>query len=76
MFVLPTDVKFASAETPPPLRAAFAEFVAALPRDDDRRELRAEVIWSALHGIAVLSYGGRIPPGGADERLDILLGCV
>ncbi|MGH3375281.1 MAG: TetR/AcrR family transcriptional regulator [Actinoallomurus sp.] len=73
MFVLPTDVKFASAETPAPLRAGFAEFVAALPRDDDRRELRAEVVWSALHGIAVLSYGGRIPPGGTEERLDILL---
>lgn len=59
MFVLPTDVKFASAETPPPLRAGFGAFVAALPAGDDRRELRAEVIWSALHGMAVLSYGGR-----------------
>ena len=76
MFVLPTDIKFASAETPPPLRAGFAEFVAVLPRVDDRRELRAEVIWSALHGIAVLSYGGRIPPGSREERLDILLAQV
>jgi AcrR family transcriptional regulator len=74
MFVLPTDVKFASAGTPPPLRAGFAEFVATLPRDDDRREARAEVIWSALHGIVVLSSSGRVPQGGTEERLDILLG--
>ncbi|WP_276615409.1 TetR-like C-terminal domain-containing protein [Nonomuraea basaltis] len=61
MFVLPTDVKFASAETPPPLRAAFGEFVSCFRPDDERRELFAEVTWSALHGMAVLSDSGRIP---------------
>jgi AcrR family transcriptional regulator len=72
MFVLPTDLKFASAETPPPLRAAFDEFVSCFRPDNDRRELFAEVIWSALHGMAVLSDSGRIPPADQEERLDFL----
>ena len=73
MFILPTDLKFASAETPPPLRAAFGEFVSCFRPDNKRRELFAEVLWSALHGIAVLSESGRIPPDGQEERLDFLI---
>ncbi|WP_067173068.1 TetR/AcrR family transcriptional regulator [Microtetraspora niveoalba] len=73
MFVLPTDVKFAHAETPPPLRAAFDEFVNCFRSDNSRRELFAEVTWSALHGMAVLSDSGRIPPNGQTERLDFLV---
>lgn len=73
MFVMPTDVKFAHAETPPPLRAAFEEFVSCFRADNPRRELFAEVIWSALHGIAVLSDSGRIPPDNQEERLAFLI---
>lgn len=73
MFTLPTDLEFASAETPPPLRAAFGEFVSCFPPDNKRRELFAEVIWSALHGMAVLSASGRIPSDGQEERLDFLV---
>jgi len=73
MFILPTDLKFASAETPPPLRAAFDEFVSCFRPDNNRRELFAEVTWSALHGMAVLSDSGRIPPDGQEERLDFLI---
>ncbi|MET7647476.1 TetR/AcrR family transcriptional regulator [Streptomyces sp. NPDC005426] len=73
MFMLPTDLKFASAETPPPLRAAFDALADCFPPDDERRELFAEVVWSALHGMAVLSDSGRIPPEGQEERLDILI---
>jgi len=73
MFILPTDLKFASAETPPPLQAAFDEFVSCFRPDNDRRELFAEVIWSALHGMTVLSESGRIPPDGQEERLDFLI---
>jgi AcrR family transcriptional regulator len=73
MFILPTDLKFASAETPPQLRASFDEFVSCFHPDNKRRELFAEVLWSALHGIAVLSESGRIPPDGQEERLDFLI---
>jgi len=73
MFILPTDLKFASAETPPPLQAGFTEFVECFSPDNKRRELFAEVTWSALHGMAVLSDSGRIPPEGQEERLDFLV---
>lgn len=73
MFILPTDLKFASAETPPPLRAGFDEFVSCFRPGNERRELCAEVVWSALHGMVVLSDSGRIPPDGQEERLDFLV---
>jgi AcrR family transcriptional regulator len=72
MFVMPTDVRFASEETPAPLRAGFDEFVSALPPGTEQRELTAEVTWSALHGIAVLAATGRIPPDGQGERVKLL----
>jgi hypothetical protein len=72
MFVMPTDVQFASAESPAPLLAGFAEFVSAVPPGTEQRELTAEVTWSALHGIATLAASGRIPPDGQGERVRIL----
>ncbi|WP_203935123.1 TetR/AcrR family transcriptional regulator [Virgisporangium ochraceum] len=73
MFILPTDLRFASDETPAVMRAGFDEFVSCFPPDDDRRDLRAEVAWSALHGIALLAGSGRIPPARQDERIDLLV---
>ena len=72
MFVMPTDVKFASEETPAPLRAGFDEFVSALPPDTEQRELTAEITWSALHGMAVLAATRRIPPEAQGERVAML----
>jgi AcrR family transcriptional regulator len=73
MFVLPIDVKFASEDTPSPLKAAFEAFVGALRPFDARPDLRAEVTWATLHGLAVLRRGGRIPPEGQEARLDLLV---
>ncbi|OXM73150.1 MULTISPECIES: TetR/AcrR family transcriptional regulator [Amycolatopsis] len=73
MFVMPTDVRFAHAETPPQLRAGFDEFVRCFRPDTPRRELSAEVVWSALHGIAALSDSGRIPRDFQEERVDLLV---
>jgi AcrR family transcriptional regulator len=73
MFVLPIDVKFASEDTPSPLKAAFAELVSALRPFDAHPDLRAEVTWAALHGLAVLRRGGRIPPEGQEARIDLLV---
>ena len=73
MFVLPIDVKFASEDTPSPLKAAFGELVGALNRFDAHPDLRAEVTWAALHGLAVLVRGGRIPPEGQETRIDLLV---
>jgi AcrR family transcriptional regulator len=72
MFVMPTDVRFASEDSPTPLLAGFAEFVSALPPGTEQPELTAEVTWSALHGIATLAATGRIPPDGPGERVRLL----
>jgi AcrR family transcriptional regulator len=73
MFVLPTGLKFASEETPAALQAAFAELVAALGPKRDMLAMKAEVLWSALHGLAVLVQSERIPATGAEARLNVLV---
>jgi AcrR family transcriptional regulator len=73
MFVLPTKIKFASEETPPALRAAFAALVTALGPDRQEPVFLAEVLWSALHGMVVLAQSERIPASGAEARLDLLV---
>jgi len=73
MFVLPIDVKFASEETPSPLKAAFAELVSAVKPYDAHPDLLAEVTWATLHGLAVLRAGGRVPPEGQEARIDLLV---
>jgi AcrR family transcriptional regulator len=73
MFVLPTGLKFASEGTPSALRAAFAELVAALGPNHERPAITAEVLWSALHGLAVLGQSERIPMRDADLRLNVLV---
>ncbi|OLF07267.1 TetR family transcriptional regulator [Actinophytocola xinjiangensis] len=73
MFVLPTDLRFAHADTPAPMRAAFDAFVACFGEDNPRREALAEIVWSALHGLVVLADSGRIPPAGQRERVDLLV---
>jgi len=76
MFVLPIDVKFASEDTPSPLKAAFGELVGALTSFDANPNLLAEVTWAALHGLAVLVRGGRIPLEGQEARIDLLVGQI
>jgi len=77
MFVREIDIRFAQeAQEDPPAapRAAFEELAAvAVPGDGRDAELDAEVIWSALHGLAVLARAGRIPPRRQRERLDALV---
>ena len=73
MFVLPIDLKFASEETPSDLKAAFGELVGAIKPFDAHPELRTEVAWAALHGLAVLRRGGRIPADAQEARIDLLV---
>jgi AcrR family transcriptional regulator len=76
MFVLPIDVEFASDETPAALKAAFQELVSALSPFAAQPEVSAELTWAALHGLAILCRGGRIPPGGQAARIDLLVGQI
>jgi AcrR family transcriptional regulator len=69
MFSMPSELVFAADATPAPLRRAFAGIRAAFPDVDGTR---AEVAWSALHGLASLQAAGRLAPGQAQARLDLL----
>lgn len=74
MFVLPIALRFASDDSPSALKAAFAELAGAIRPFDADPDLRTELVWAALHGLAVLCRGGRIPPEGQQARLDLLVG--
>jgi AcrR family transcriptional regulator len=73
MFILPTGIQFASEDTPPALRAAFAALITALGPDRPEAIFLAEVLWSALHGMVVLMQSARIPIAGTEDRLNILV---
>ena len=68
MFSLPTGLAFASGDIPEPMQRAFAGIRDGFP---DAGETRAEVAWSALHGLATLQAGGRLGPGRVQARLDL-----
>jgi len=69
MFSMPTDLEFARPTTPEQLRAGFAPLLAAMGD-----ETGAEILWSALHGLADLSRHDRLRPGHAAARVDMLIG--
>ncbi|RKQ90372.1 TetR family transcriptional regulator [Solirubrobacter pauli] len=69
MFSLPSGLRFAADDTPEPLRRAFAGVQVVFPDADGTR---AEVAWSALHGLATLQAGGRLRPSHAQARLELL----
>lgn len=75
MSTQPTTLAFGQPETPAPLQAAFAELRAALSpvaavHDAD---LCTEIVWSTLHGMAMLSAGGRLRPMDREHRLTMLV---
>jgi AcrR family transcriptional regulator len=75
MFTRATALHFAAQDTPPQLRAAFAELREAVGRvaDEDDADALTEVFWSALHGLVTLSRAGRLRPGYDTDRLDLLV---
>jgi AcrR family transcriptional regulator len=69
MFSMPSGLPFAADDTPEPLRRAFARLHDAFPDADGTR---AEVAWSALHGLATLQAGGRLRASHVQARLDLV----
>src|SRR3954452_13485663 len=69
MFSLPSELPFAAGDTPEPLHHAFAGLHDAFPDADGTR---AEVAWSALHGLATLQAGGRLRASHVQVRLDLV----
>ena len=74
MFTL-AELPFATPDTPAPLHEAFAELQQALAPFAPARNVDtlAEVIWSALHGLATLTRSHRLRPDHAEQRLALLV---
>jgi AcrR family transcriptional regulator len=68
MFSMPSGLAFPAEDTPEPLRRAFAGIRDVFPDEDG---VRAEVVWSALHGLATLGAAGRLSPGQGQARLEL-----
>jgi len=76
MFEARTRIVFAAAQTPAPLREAFGSFLRAVSTEgaDERTTVvRAELLWSMLHGVARLAASERLDPALEEERLETIL---
>jgi AcrR family transcriptional regulator len=76
MFQLDGGLAFAKADTPEPLKDAFAALLESLGEvagDGVHPGLFTEVFWAALHGLATLTRAGRLPPGDAERRVELLV---
>jgi AcrR family transcriptional regulator len=69
MFVLPTNLRFAEAETRPELKAAFEALAAVVTPFCADVAVITEAFWAALHGLAELERSGRIRPMARGERI-------
>jgi AcrR family transcriptional regulator len=73
MFVLPTELKFAKADTKPEPRAAFGAIAAVVAPFCADVDLATETLWATLHGLAALDRSGRIRPGMRAERIKLVV---
>ncbi|MEV6424895.1 TetR/AcrR family transcriptional regulator [Streptomyces sp. NPDC051662] len=76
MFQLDGGLAFAREDTPEPLKDAFAALLESLGEvagDGVHPALFTEVFWAALHGLATLTRAGRLPPGDAERRVELLV---
>ncbi|MFJ2735868.1 MULTISPECIES: TetR/AcrR family transcriptional regulator [unclassified Streptomyces] len=76
MFQLDGGLAFAKEDTPEPLKDAFAallENLGEVAGDGVHPALFTEVFWAALHGLATLTRAGRLPPGDAERRVELLV---
>jgi AcrR family transcriptional regulator len=75
MFTRATTLRFATEDTPPQMKAAFAGLravVAALAKNRDADTL-TEVVWAALHGLVTLTRDDRLRPGYDTQRIEMLV---
>lgn len=75
MFTMAVDLPFGQDDTPEPLRDGFQALLSGVAQFADGRDpaILTEVAWSALHGLIVLSRGGRLSASGREARLTLLL---
>ena len=76
IFQLDGGLAFAQADTPEPLKDAFAALLESLGEvagDGVHTGLFTEVFWAALHGLATLTRAGRLPRADAERRTELLV---
>jgi AcrR family transcriptional regulator len=73
MFIRPTNLRFAQAETGPELRAAFEALSATVKPFCVDAETATETLWAALHGLYELERSGRTRPSARLERIDLVV---
>ncbi|GAA3227747.1 TetR/AcrR family transcriptional regulator [Pseudonocardia petroleophila] len=76
MFHLDGGLTFADDDSPEPLKNAFAVLLDGLggvAGDGVPPGLFTEVFWASLHGLATLTRAGRLLPGDAGRRVDLLV---
>ena len=76
MFVMPTGLRFAEADTKPALKDAFAALAAVLTPSSIDVEIATETFWAALHGFAELERSGRIRHSARDERVALVVNAL
>jgi AcrR family transcriptional regulator len=76
MFILPTSLRFAAAETRPELHAAFEALAAAVTPFCVDVDVVTETFWAALHGLAALERSGRIRPSARVERITLVVRAI
>ena len=73
MFSLNLSVPFDDAATPPELRFAFSQFLELFQGQSSKPEVRSELFWASLHGIAELTRTKRFPPSRQKDRVKALV---
>jgi AcrR family transcriptional regulator len=76
MFILPTDLRFAEAETRPELHAAFEAIAAVVTAFCADVADVTETFWAALHGLSELERSGRIRPSMRGERIALVVRAI
>jgi AcrR family transcriptional regulator len=76
LFQLDGGLAYAQEDTPEPLKDAFAallECLAEVAGDGVHPGMFTEVFWAALHGLATLTRAGRLLPGDAEVRVELMV---
>ncbi|OAV57625.1 TetR family transcriptional regulator [Rhizobium sp. WYCCWR10014] len=76
MFILPTQLQFAEAETRSELRTGFDAIAAVVSPFCADVEIVTETFWAALHGLAELERSGRVRPGMRDKRIALVVQAI
>lgn len=73
MFILPTALRFAAADTRPELLAGFEALERVVRPFCSDVEVVTETFWATLHGLAALERSGRVRPSARVARITLVV---